>query len=319
MRGDLFLFFGILIFIFIIWVATGGPTRPISFSGPYITPITAPGGTGTGYRLSGSDTSSAGSRISTGDIKRDVGRVQQNVVDLQKSIAEATHFGTPSVFKGLVTIRHSVSALRASDAKKEYLSITVSSRASESINITGWRIQSEAVGHSLRIPEGVNLPHSAIVNKTAPIVLSPGQTAIIVTGDSPLGMSFRENMCTGYFDQFQNFTPAISRSCPLPIHDFERFYLGNTHSYDACKAFIKTVDRCTVPLDVPTGLSDDCWHFIDNHLNYNSCVVAHTGDKGFFGNTWRIYLGRDDEFFTKKYDTIKLLDSAGNTVDLLSY
>ncbi len=315
MRSDLFLFFGILIFIFVVWVATGGPSRPISFTGPYITPITAPGGRGTGYTLQ----SGGRSGTVTQNVQQGVSHAQQDIVDLQKSLAEATHFGTPSTFKGLVTIRHSVGSLRTSDANKEYVTISVSGRATNGITITGWRISSAAVGHSLRIPEGVNIPKSAIVNQTAPIVLLPGQTAVITTGESPVGMSFRGNMCTGYFDQFQNFTPSIAHICPLPDSDFKRFYLGNQGSYDACLAFVKTVDRCTVPLDTPNNLSTDCWHFIDNYLNYNGCVVAHQVDKGFLGNEWRIYLGRDDEFFTKTHDTIKLLDTAGNTVDLLSY
>jgi hypothetical protein len=317
MRSDLFLFFGILIFIFVVWVATGGPSRPISFAGPYITPITAPGGTGTGYSLkSGGGTSNT---ASPQHVQQSVNQIEQNVINLQKSLAEAAHFGTPSVYKGLVTIRHSVGSLLTNDPQKEYVTIAASGRATTGIDITGWRIQSEAVGHSLRIPEGVSLPHSAIVNQTEPIVLSAGQSAIITTGDSPVGMSFRENLCTGYFDQFQNFTPSLPHLCPLPQSDFTRFYLGNQHSYDACLAYVKTVQRCIIPLDTPSNLSTDCNRFIDTNLNYNGCVAQHTADPNFFGNTWRIYLGQDDQFFTKTHDTIKLLDSSGNTVDLLSY
>jgi len=315
MRSDLFLFFGILIFIFVVWIATGGPSRPISFSGPYITPITTTGGSATGYSLRGATSTPASTRQTQSNLRQ----VEQNVIDLQKSLAQAAHFGTPSVYKGLVTIRHSVSSLRTSDADKEYVSISVSSRATTGIDITGWRLASEAAGHSIRIPEGVGLPRSAIVNQTSAIVLSAGQTAIIVTGDSPVGMSFRENMCTGYFDQFQDFTPSIAHSCPAPQNDFSRFYLGNQHNYDACLAYVKTIPRCTVPLDEPSGLSSDCLNFIDDNLNYNSCVTQHLPESSFFGNTWRIYLGHDDEFFTKTHDTIKLLDTAGNTVDLLSY
>jgi hypothetical protein len=315
MRSDLFLFFGILIFIFVVWVATGGPSRPISFSGPYITPITGVGGHATGYSLSNGGSSSN----STQSASQGIAKAQADIVDLQKSLADAAHFGTPSTYKGLVTIQHSISGLRATDADKEYLTIRVSGRATAGVDITGWRIESEAVGHSIRIPEGVNLPHTSEVNQTSPIVLSAYQSAIIIVGDSPVGMSFRENKCTGYFDQFQNFTPPIAHLCPAPVDDFSRFYLGNQHNYDACKAYVKTINRCTTPLDNPSGLSNDCWHFIENDLNYNGCVTTHAADAGFFGSEWRIYLGRDDQFFTKTHDTIKLLDTAGNTVDLLSY
>ncbi len=323
MRSDLFLFFGILIFIFVVWVATGGPSRPISFSGPFITPLTSVGGTATsstGYRISNGGGARSGARGgSTANAQQSLSYAQENVVDLQKSLADAAHFGTASTLKGLVTFSHDVSPLRATDAKNEYLTITVSTRATTGISISGWHIYSERINHALRIPEGVNLPHSAEVNQTAPIVLAPGQSAIISVGTSPVGMSFRQNMCTGYFDQFQNFTPYIPHVCPLPSSDFARFYLGNTHSYDVCKAFIQKVPQCTVPLDVPNNIGTDCWTLINNDFNYNGCVTTHLGDQGFFGNTWRVYLGEQDAFFTQDHDTIKLLDTAGHTVDAFSY
>ena len=49
MRTDLWLYFGIIIFFFILWVYSGGPAHPISFAGPYITPITDVGVSSTGY------------------------------------------------------------------------------------------------------------------------------------------------------------------------------------------------------------------------------------------------------------------------------
>src|SRR6185437_9771572 len=111
----------------------------------------------TGYSLRGATSTPASTRQTQSNLRQ----VEQNVIDLQKSLAQAAHFGTPSVYKGLVTIRHSVSSLRTSDADKEYVSISVSSRATTGIDITGWRLASEAAGHSIRIPVGVGLPRSA--------------------------------------------------------------------------------------------------------------------------------------------------------------
>lgn len=50
MKADAFFVIACLIFIFIAWIATGGPSRPISHSGPFITPVTAPGEESQGYR-----------------------------------------------------------------------------------------------------------------------------------------------------------------------------------------------------------------------------------------------------------------------------
>lgn len=315
MRGDVFLFFGIIIFLFIVWVATGGPTRPFSFDGPFTTPTASGISTTTsGFHLSGWGGSNSGS------VGGDLAKAQQGVVDLEQNIVSAERFGTPSVYQGLVSIRHSVSPFKSDDPDKEYLTIAVSSRAPEAgIAITGWRVYSQAENKSFTIPDGVNLPHTGKVNDEEPIVLAPGQTAIITVGDSPVGMSFRENMCTGYFDQFQDFSPPVSHMCPTPISDFDRFYLGDPKKLDACRAYITTVPRCTVPFDSPDGLGSDCNAFIDDYLNYNSCTSVHLGDHGFWGSQWRVYAGRNNDFFTKDHDTVKLLDNAGNTVDLLSY
>jgi len=317
MRADALLFIGILVFIFIVWIAMGGTAHPISFSGPVTPRATGISSTTGGFSLrsfGGSGT------VSNQQVESDLNKVQQGVVDLQENYVESQRFGTPSVYKGLVTIHHSIGPLMSEDPDTEYLTISVSSRAPEAgIDVSGWSVEGEAEGKSFSIPEGVNLPHLGDVNQNEPVVLAPGQTAIITVGDSPVGMSFRENMCTGYFDQFQDFSPPIQHLCPSPTTDFNRFYLGDPKKLDACHAYIQSVHSCTVPLDTPSGLGSDCNQFIDQYLNYNGCVDAHTGDKGFFGNEWRVYVGRGSDFFTKDHDTVKLLDTSGNTVDLLTY
>ncbi|HVW71987.1 MAG TPA: hypothetical protein VHB93_02430 [Candidatus Paceibacterota bacterium] len=315
MRGDVLLFVGILVFLFIVWIAVGGSSHSISFSA--LRPPSATGiSTSTGNFKLSAGWGGSGNRTNDAELAK----AQQGVVDLQENFVSSQRFGPPSVYKGLVSIRHSVSPLMKDDPDEEYLTITVSSRASNAgIDITGWQVEGEAEGRSFSIPGGVNLPHLGDVNQEEPVVLAPGQTAIITVGDSPVGMSFRENMCTGYFDQFQDFSPPIQHLCPSPMTDFNRSYLGDPKKLDACHAYIQSVRSCTVPLDTPGGLGSDCNEFMDQYLNYNGCVSAHTGDKGFFGNEWRIYVGRGSDFFTKDHDTVKLLDAAGNTVDLLSY
>jgi hypothetical protein len=313
MRSDLFLFAGILVFLFVVWVATGGPSRPLSFSGPSIAPTTGIGGS------ISKGPSSSGNTASAQQTQASLSRAQTDIVSLEKAIVTSARFGTPSPDEGLITISHYTSALGNDDADKEYVTIYVSTRAPKTgIDVTGWRLYSEAVGYSSRIPSGVNLFRSGSVNDAGDIILYPGQTAILTTGESPVGYSFRTNMCTGYLGQFQDFTPSLTRSCPTPINDFNRFYLGNTHSLDACEAYVKTIRQCTVPLDPPGGLGSDCNQFVET-LNYNGCIDAHQGDKNFFGTQWRIFFNRDDPFFTHDHDTIKLLDQNGLTVDLLSY
>jgi hypothetical protein len=47
--NDLMLFLGALVLIFMLWVYSGGPNNPISFSGPFITPVTDVNDTQVGY------------------------------------------------------------------------------------------------------------------------------------------------------------------------------------------------------------------------------------------------------------------------------
>ncbi len=121
-------------------------------------------------------------------------------------------------------------------------------------------------------------------------------------------------MCTGYFDEFQSFTPALEQSCPSAGAEYHDYY-----GYDvACEEFANEVDRCSVAR-ASSKVSQSCRAFVSQYLNYNGCVAAHSSEEDFYSNQWRIYLGEEDDFFTKEHDTIRLLDAAGNTVDLLSY
>jgi hypothetical protein len=315
MQGEGWLFIGILICIFAVWVATGGPSRPISWSGPYITPITTVGDRSEGYGIS----HASGSESTSHNTSRDLANAQDEVADLQRSVVSARQFGEASIYKDKVTIRHSVGSFSSDNPDDEYLTVSASSRIDAPIDISGWRVTSAATGKAVTIPTGVALVHSGAVNAQADIALGAGETAIISVGDSPIGVSFKENMCTGYFDQFQRFTPSLSQSCPIPSSDFDRFYLGSTQSFDACRAFVRTVGRCEVPREGVSSLGSECRAFIDKYFNYNGCVAAHAGDKDFYGRQWRIFLARSGDFFTETHDSIKLLDASGKTVDLLSY
>ncbi len=51
MKADALLVIACLVMIYVAWIVTGGPTRPISHAGPYITPITRQGEESQGYRV----------------------------------------------------------------------------------------------------------------------------------------------------------------------------------------------------------------------------------------------------------------------------
>lgn len=51
MKADALFVIACLFMIYVAWIVTGGPTRPISKTGPYITPITRSGEESQGYRV----------------------------------------------------------------------------------------------------------------------------------------------------------------------------------------------------------------------------------------------------------------------------
>lgn len=308
MQANVLLIAGIILFVFLAWTSTGGPERSISWQPAFTSPFT----------LASSSISDTGAERSERDAERELARIQDEVVDLQRSAVSAARFGPASPYKDRVMLTLGTSAT-SDDPDREYVTISVSTKEEEAVNVTGWRLSSSAEGRTIPIPTGVNLPRSSIVNVEEAVALQPGDRAIVIVGESPVGYSFRENMCTGYFDQFQEFYPALAHQCPYAVDDFDRFYYGSARTLDSCRAYLRNANRCEIPRDIPSSLGGECEAFIDTHLDYNGCVDMHLGDRDFLSSTWRVYLERESGFFTADHDTVKLLDADGKTVDLVSY
>jgi hypothetical protein len=323
--SDGFFFLSVFFFFFAAWLAGGGPNKPISFAGPYITPITNVGVRQTGYGgplnfNTSTGISSARSNLFT---------IQSSVDDLGKQVSDAKLFGTPSPRKGQVTIGWG-SSVGASDPKQEYVSIRVVHDAPQNIDITGWRLQSVSSDYSATIPQGTELLSGTGNNAKADIILHPDDVAYIISGESPVDTSFHENECMGYYTQSQNFYPSLSNQCPSPQSEYTKHYTGNTYKDDGCYTLVQSLNSCTVPPE-SSRLSSSCFTFIDTYLNYQGCVANHRGDQNFWDGSWHIYLNRmpitknhSDEriygdLWKPTHDAIRLLDANGQTVDLYKY
>lgn len=312
MKSDALFFFGILIFFFIIWFSTGGPTRPISFAGPYITPITDVDIPQRGYGSIEGGASGTGGQ-SQQSVWSSLMDIENTLANLQRQSSEIRAYGEASPLSGSVKVLNT--GVGAEDPDMEY--ITLRNVGTTTVSITGWRLVSGASGNSARIPSGAALPRSGRVNDTAPILLAPNEEAIVVTGDSPRGMSFKENMCTGYFADDQTFHPSLPRTCPIAYDVFDRFYTGNKLDDDSCYTRLQSTQMCTTP--DTSGLSRACRNLIDDHLTYTGCVAQNQYSPRFAGKTWRIYLERNRELWKSSRDAVKLVDGDGKTVDLLTY
>lgn len=216
-------------------------------------------------------------------------------------------------------MNHYVSNPDSSNPAREYVVIHVSTNASKPVDISGWRLESGATGAAATIPLGTTIPRSGTINAVEPILLQPGDTAIVSSGRSPIGASFRENECTGYFAQFQSFHPPIPLICPTPNNELKKFYGPNYIRDSACLAYTQNLNRCTLVTTPPVNMTSACAYFLTTYLNYNGCVDAHQYDTNFANTTWHVYLGRNKSMWRTKYEVVKLLDASGKTVDRFSY
>lgn len=315
MKSDGIFFLGVLAFFFILWFATGGPTKPISFAGPYITPITDVDTVQQGYGEPVPTTLNiSGNGSGGGSIWSNIMNIESSIANLQRRSSDIRAFGEASPHQGSVSVS-STGGVSAEDPDREY--VTIRASGSAPVDITGWRLVSGASGRSARIPSGAPLPRSGRVNDTSRIVLSPGEEAIVITGDSPIGVSFKENKCTGYLASNQEFYPTLSLQCPAAYDIFDRFYGGNELRDDACYERMRSTSLCRTP--ETSGMTRACRDLIDDYLTYPGCVAKHRYDSNFAGRTWRIYLEERRELWKPSRDAVKLVDADGKTVDLVTY
>lgn len=248
------------------------------------------------------------------------GDVADEYRDLEKRTEEAKVFGTPSPYAKSVYLSNSARSAQNDSTATEYVAISAAYGNTKPITVTGWSLQSVISGVRVYIPSGVSPFMLGSLNTASPIQLEPGVSVIALSGSSPTGVSFRENKCTGYLEQFQSFSPSLSESCPTPSQELP-FTASNLSSYgEVCVDFVQTLPACRFYTGfLPQGGTPACSAFIGERLSYNGCVREHKIDSDFFENTWRVYLDSPAELWRNSHDVIRLLDAEGRTVDVLTY
>jgi hypothetical protein len=234
MQGEGFFFLGILGFFFILWAYSGGPTRPISYAGAYITPITNVGQTQVGY---GPKFTLGGSLTLPG-----------------VAVTGGTHSPNTSVqnnspYASVITLSHATGAVFGTAAKEGFIQISVASSAGKDIDVTGWKLSSSATGASATIPTGALVMHLNAKNTQQEILLHPGDQAGIADGASPVGTSFEENKCLGYVNQNQ----SLYNPCVAGHVNEAGFLTGNWYAYLGRSAPLWGASHDTVTLSDTSG------------------------------------------------------------------
>ena len=303
-------FLGLIVFIFLVWIATGGPLRPIAFKGPSLAQLEELD-RGTYIQLPRAP-------FIIGNTRTSLPRSSSGAIP---PALYGISFGVPSPLRDFISMNPRVSNASSSDPRNEYVQLFTTLNARTSVTVSGWRLMSETTYKFGILPQGARVPIVGVVNPLRDIELAPGERVVVVSGRSPIGISFRENKCTGYLNTYQpfSFSPPLPRSCPTPLDEFESF-AGSEYPRDAdCITYIKKIPRCETVLFPPRKLSPTCKNFVLEYLNYNSCVTLHENDTDFHGTTWRIYLDLSKHLWRARYEVVKLIDTTGKTVAAFSY
>lgn len=189
----------------------------------------------------------------------------------------------------------------------------------ESVLITGWKIKSVRSGQEMLIGGAANIANVGVTDQSA-IVLTGRPRVIVSTRTSPIGTSFRVNMCSGYLAERNHFEPLLYTSCPRPIDDIPA---GTRGLNDECLDYIQTLPMCRVPntRDFPNreedgySLSNACESYLKTKVNYQSCMVNNVAKPNFLLNEWRVYTGFRGIFGFDRRDTLQLIDNLGRVVD----
>jgi hypothetical protein len=219
----------------------------------------------------------------------------------------------------------SISNINPEDPNDEVITLYVNLDEEERLSITGWYFKSEMTGNQAVIGKAALLP---FLNKgtESEVVLKRGDTVYLSKGYSPIGVSFRTNICTGYFNENRKFYPMLPMVCPQAIEENIPRFSSHEDSQEACLDAIANVPLCSTRGSsytryLPDYVPSACKKYIETQINYDTCVARHYNDKDFAGNEYYLYfksfakLWRD---YNKK-EVIRLYDNNGLIVDTISY
>ncbi|MBI4224815.1 MAG: peptidoglycan-binding protein [Candidatus Sungbacteria bacterium] len=183
----------------------------------------------------------------------------------------------------------------------------------ETILVSGFSITTEH-GQNYVVPLGFGLPGFSAA-PLDPIVLRPHERVIISVGRQSKNMNFRENMCTGYFDETAQFSPGLSHRCPATdtrtLHNLS----------DQCVRVISGIGGCrTGPLpEFVDPTRPECMEYIAQNFNYAGCVANYKSRPDFYNDQWLVWMQRTVPFFNKRFETVTLKDREGRVVDEYKY
>lgn len=227
--------------------------------------------------------------------------------------------------------------------------ITIDNKGKNPVNITGWYLKNGKdkraydtggqlkyyTADTAKIGQGVLFISPSGKNVFQNITLGQYERAIVTTGSmgsqSPYKIvSFKENICSGYLGNLDEYTfsPPLTANCPRPANE-----AGLSSLDTECRKFIERLPSCRTPeFDTKDSqgeicrncvngkpLSSACVLFIKSHFSYPGCIANHVNDKNFSLKTWRVFLNHGWEMWAKEFETIELFDQFNRLVKSRTY
>ncbi len=252
----------------------------------------------------------------------DIKEIERNIARLEKEVEKKKEESIKSPYSDKVTMSY-INNLNDPSPDREYITLYTNLEKNEKVNITGWYLKSEVTGKFVVIGRATLLPFP-FAKSDSDIILQHNDRIVLTKGFSPIGISFRTNKCTGFFEENRSFTPYLSQVCPAPKdEDLPRFSSLEERN-DECIELIEQLPRCaTVKTsflrDLPDTVTSACKNYMKTQINYNTCVAKHIGDTNFPGNEYRYYFNKFGELWKNKREKVVLYDTNGLIVATNSY
>lgn len=259
-------------------------------------------------------------QLTNREIEQKIANNLAKLDSLKEELRVATLNEPVSPYRDRVTLQRGNA--QSSDVEQEYIELQSNYGNTEDINISNWYVESYVTENSAAIPEGAAVFERRFFKKTDDIFLEPGERAYLLTKKSPVGISFEENMCTGYLANNEDFSPSLSFSCPVPEKEMLRF-ANIALDNDSCYDFVERINQCETADEDSirrANLTGACRQFIERNLNYEDCVKNHRNEP-FFDDVgvWRIYFEREKELWRFEREIIRLIDENDQVIDVIEY
>ncbi len=255
-------------------------------------------------------------------VAEDIKEIEEKIKKLDQNLSKNVGKENRSPYYGKVNIGN-ISGLNNPNPNKEYIRMSTKLKKDETVNITGWYLRSEKTKNTVVIGQASLLPFpfSKVYND---VVLQYKDVTILTKGFSPIGISFRTNKCTGYFEEDRTFTPSLQMKCPKPGSEELPQFSSVLDRNDECVSVIKRLPRCTTVKsdflrDLPDTVPSSCKTYMETQVNYNSCVAKHFDDTDFPGTEYRLFFNKFGPLWRSKDDVITLYDKEGMVVDMIDY